>query len=441
MRVLSAHILRQLLLLSLVLALGASPVAAEPTAFERMQATQSDPFAIATFASQNNVSAMEAERRLRIQSLQGFLEPRLHARLFHRFGGVSWDPVTSQFVVHVTDNTAAGVAQELIDRNLVADMFRVEVVEFSLRELTIRQAQSAQHLSSLLSPSEFAIDIDISRNDLVATLDSEVSAKALSGVEDLLLSAPEPIRVRSRANIEVSKSLACTYPHCSTPLRGGVAISQLGAAFAGTPPGKCTSGFTAVLPSDYSAKYLVSAGHCMLDDGDPVTNEGRWKAYMRSYGDRQIGYVGEWFVDGRGDLSRIRVQDTSASPNWYTSQLIGRTQAWGNAVPERPLRGWVATPAIGSFYCRYGQRTSYSCGTVTTGSRCAPVSTENGVVTICNAWDGTAGAAAGDSGGPATGYGDIAFGVLSGGDSSMTRFTNIDALQANLGVWVIWEPT
>jgi streptogrisin C len=88
----------------------------------------------------------------------------------------------------------------------------------------------------------------------------------------------------------------CRYPHCSPPLRGGVAIYN----DVGTATGKCTSAFVARSRSDQKL-YLMTAGHCIrhVDDDAWFT---RW-----SNRNHTIGAAHNWVFDSRGDMAILNI--------------------------------------------------------------------------------------------------------------------------------------
>ncbi|GHH66869.1 protease [Streptosporangium violaceochromogenes] len=166
---------------------------------------------------------------------------------------------------------------------------------------------------------------------------------------------------------------------CDPPLRSGLAI------FGGG--GRCTSAFTAYSGSSY---YMLTAGHC-------AEMGAWWDVSTYSYGYQNVGSVSNYTFGWDGDSAVVSIDD----PTWW--------QPRGWVYQETPIQG-SETDYIGSYVCKQGSTTGYTCGTVNEVDATVsyPDRTLSGM-TWSDACDGP-----GDSGSGVF-SGNLAHGILSGG--------------------------
>lgn len=148
-----------------------------------------------------------------------------------------------------------------------------------------------------------------------------------------------------------ARATACNYPHCNTPLRGGVYIQ--------TPTGACTAGPMAMsgvvqFPRDF---VMVTAGHCSLV-------QGQFRAWTPAGVNHVIGTRGGLVFGAEGDTAMIPVAHTS---HWDSLRPRGYIN-W-NSLSEHTLVRGSEWSFVGMNVCTSGAGPvgirPRSCGIVT----------------------------------------------------------------------------
>lgn len=427
----------------------AAPASNALTVNELESRLADDPLIVEAFAEKKRIGIVEAKQKLRIESYGSLVVSEAMATLGDRFGGYWYDPGLGRYRVGVVDKEAAAEIINPLIHNGTHVYVDLVPVKWTLRELEGLQTRLVKALMKPDSPSDVAITVSQSTNSVVVEVANDVSAAKLSEIRSTFAGAAQDVDVVpvSRSRLTVNSN-ACSWPHCDRPLRGGVAIAPMGTSW------HCTGGFVAVRPDNFAVKYMVTAGHCLHDYPSQT-----WKAFAPSYsGHWPMGPASTYFYDSRGDVGKIQIYSTNSGANyrWYTTTMVGRTAAWGNDEYLRVAQP-AAYPAAGQLFCRYGRVTPFSCGFVTDpGPR--SITYSNTGVTVGQVWLGDACALSGDSGGPATGYGNVPIGVFTGsgppgGDPGSpcvsapfappgwtSVASNIATVQGPLNAWIIWEP-
>ena len=207
--------------------------------------------------------------------------------------------------------------------------------------------------------------------------------------------------------------LACVYPFCDPPLRGGIQIFNTTSS--------CTGGFLARSRSD-SKLYQMTAGHC----GDPGPDP--WRTLFTGRSLHSIGHVHHAAFGGAYDVSIYRVENPTGwrARAWVLVTPSAQTQA--NA--EYPIRT-AANPTMGTRVCVTGSWFgSSNCGFVDG----VDVTVDYGDAVVSGLVSSTLCATFGDSGGPVLAS-TVAYGLVSGGGASCeTYFEPARTAETAMGV-------
>jgi streptogrisin C len=407
-----------------------------------------DQVMIEKLAADDGVSLDEAKRRLELQSLVGSLNEELERILGADFAGGWYDRTEARGKLAALPDDVS-VVRELVSRSAAPSEIDVVQVKHSISELEKVGGDLKDQMVASSSLPLIWYGVDVVRNRFRVGLSNLLPADDKQKARDLAVTAPDTVMVEFLPETERGTPLVCQYPDCDRPLRGGVGIS---------PPAEtlpfCTAGFVAVNPYDFNIKYLLTAGHCARVD------PGQWVARAPSTGRRQLGPRYGWSFGPNGDWGTILVRSDSF---WHTTSLIGRTAAWDVSEYLRVTQPTAPTP--GALFCRYGITTRRSCGYVSTDPgfiNYCQSAFSGSTGDVCHLFRGSACAAGGDSGGPATEYGNHPTGILSGGETvppaapcvagtnpppTFSFYTRADWVQTpappgggGSGTWIVWEP-
>lgn len=144
-------------------------------------------------------------------------------------------------------------------------------------------------------------------------------------------------------------SLACGYPWCDPPLRGGIRVTNSG--------GGCTGGFIA--KSKVDAKlYQFTAGHC-ANGGALVDN---WSTLFTDASSHVVGPVHHWYWWKEGDMAILRINNV---PGWNPKAWVNVTSGPDTTADSTYHIGSDHTSVVGMRICSTGASFGRSdCGEV-----------------------------------------------------------------------------
>lgn len=384
------------------------------------------------------VTVAEAKSNLAIQhrATRVNVVGQLEEELGDSYASVYFDNDTGEFVVPVATAgdgraaTAAGeaaVEEEFASAALGVDV-RTEVVRYSHEELEAAQEALSEELASLAEavPTQTAIDPEADAVEI--TIPFGTAAETQAEIEALARDAgvhTKVVRVNPEALEATTDGCNSSLERriCDLPVRGGVRMwgsPQWLGEKGETLQEECSVGMRA---NGYDGrKYLLTAGHCMTQDGIP-NGQPVWSwetADVPGYY-HYIGRSDQWRFPGR-DWAKIDATGTWAdTPPWPTEVAY-----WGS-TDEYPVVG-EARAYVGETLCHVGFASGASCGVVYKEN----VEVEYNVGTpreakmfgMFKAVGPELNAIGGDSGGPVVAN-NIALGVLSGSGSEGPGHTHI----------------
>lgn len=374
---------------ALALAAPAAAHAAAPGGRAAPALTAEQQTAAARLAADHGLSATEARQQIARQGSLTSLATGLRRSLGAGFGGAWIDHANGgRLTVAVAGATAAGATARVHSAAAAADAAGATTtvtVRRSLAELhalsdrlghRIAQANrgAAHGLQSAVVVQKNAIRLDLPAGHPLTAAQRSVVSWAERTLGDALLTGSYK---------HESRPLYCGGQYsCDPPLRDGLAIYGANV--------RCTSAFMAY---DSYGYYMMTAGHCAEDSS-------WWEVPTYSYGYQSVGSVVDYTFGYDGDSSIVSVDD----PSWW--------QPAGWVYPSSAVYSWDYD-YVGSYVCKEGSTTGYTCGEVTETDATVsyPDRTLSGM-TWSTACDGP-----GDSGSGVF-YGSTAYGILSGGPDS-----------------------
>jgi streptogrisin C len=389
----------------------ASTVAASP-------ARTADPAAI-SIAAQQHVTLAQAEIRLSWQqavpSLDTALSSELPAAIFGgiwialnngdrvTIGAVSLDPRTRATVTTAVRAAGLSGAADLVQvryglGQLMAadDWLGTQLDTFS------RLNAAAIHLSADYRTDLNRVQLIVAGHNLTTGERALVTAaKARYG--GLIQVVPQP------SGSSAGVSLACTYPYCSPPLRGGISITNTNSQGFGH---QCTGAFIAASRTD-GKLYQFTAGHC-VSQGIWLWN-GTWSTKFPDGSTHAIGPVHNYVFGNGGDEAILAINNPSG---WQLPQgWVYVTAGTDTTVNQQYPISSAQYSTLNQRSCTTGASSgSTTCGVVTAlgvmHTFCATLPTPS-CATVNNLGQTNICSTEGDSGGPL--YADHqAFGLLSG---------------------------
>lgn len=272
---------------------------------------------VRAYQTDYDVSYAEAFRRLSVQRLGFDLVDALQTRLGGQFAGIWFDNDSGRFKIATTRSTNETAARAVaVERGLSADADLIPV-ESTWAELQASQVElnsrlrgsiQRQHVTTALDPSANAVVVNVS--DRAGTDERErVSAEA----------DRQPVSVEVRTvpgrMLEIT-AVACAYPFCDRPLRGGVEITH-------TDGAACSAGFRAFRNT---TPYMLTAGHC---------GSGTWSTRSPSAGSTQpIGSVAFGYNDYQLDAEAI-----ATTGGYWDNATGGVTIAAWTVNENYPING------------------------------------------------------------------------------------------------------
>jgi hypothetical protein len=280
------------------------------------------------YAQRYDVSLDVADQRLQIQDDAGLvLGDAIHA-LGSSFAG-SWFDATDggrlKIGVAASAATPSGAAIDQAKQILATkgvDQYTDFVPEASsLNDLLASQHLLDQKLLVSLPLGSFATSIEPQRDAAVVTVATGLTGDQLTAVRDAVAAASTPagtvqsesstspvsvdVETANTADLSI-KGTSCAFLYggqlyCDPALRGGVLI--------GSTYNQCTAGFLVSSLSD-SKPYLMTAGHCLWEDGG-----SQWSTHFSDGTLHAIGYRHSYtwgsVTGGSGDYGIITINNPS----------------------------------------------------------------------------------------------------------------------------------
>lgn len=192
------------------------------------------------------------------------------------------------------------------------------------------------------------------------------------------------------------KLLACGYPYCEAPLRGGIMVGPTAAFNPPEPGGVCTGAFLARGKAPDNTLYQLTAGHCAFNE--------TWGTQLSPTG--PVEAIGPWKNEEFGESGDAGIYEIANDSLWNARPWI----YWAGTSEGYPIFS-DANPVKGQGICVSGAAYGESnCGTVTQLN----LTVEVGGTTLKGMIRANFCAGPGDSGAPLHYYG-VSYGILSGG--------------------------
>ena len=213
---------------------------------------------VSYIAETEGVSLEEAEVRADVESRAGELGATVEEALSSRFGGI-YVSDDSRIEIQVVGPTTTDLRliQNLAETDDVSGWVDVVASDISLDDLS----DAADGLRDRLL-SEFAeFDFSVEPDTRSGRIHLEVPIDARERIGDWLTENPLGVEVDLEGFESAGFASCVTTPpllHCDPPIRGGVAVSNIGI---------CTAGFVAKGHTSGNP-YIVTAGHCIHTIGD-----------------------------------------------------------------------------------------------------------------------------------------------------------------------------
>lgn len=311
----------------------------------------------AGFARERGISLDEARQRLGWQLVAPDLAERVPHDLGTRFGGI-WIDIhdgdrVKVGVVGEPDADAYTIVRRAADAVALTDGYDLVGVSHPMNELERDNdwlggmiaevnTDSAWPLSAGLRPDVNAVELQVpAKGELTPAQSALVSAASIE-LGDALIVATYDVR---------PEPMACDYPWCDKPLRGGIRIFN-------PPSGGCTGGFIAKSKVD-SKLYQFTAGHC-AKGGQQVDN---WSTLFTDGTDHVIGPVHHWYWWTQGDMAIMRINNV---PGWNPKAWVHVTSGPDTNTDTTYHISSDKTSVVGMRICSTGGSYGRSdCGEVT----------------------------------------------------------------------------
>lgn len=276
-----------------------------------------------------------AERAVKTQDLRILLRSQLFENDPAGYGGSWYDPVAD--VEHVGAVTAA---TERAVRNIGRQV--------GINTATTRVAHSYRDLELLADKVKWTdlassgvrdAAVDVVSNSVVVSVDPGQAARARGAVTSLLArdgvtaAGTEALRL-VESNGRKTRMSACTSRNsCGNPPRSGITL------WVGNKLNNptCSLGFTAATATTPKSRWVITAGHCIINNGGVNVTWGHGEQY---FGPARSA----WHANGV-DVGRIRIDNSYwATGGYLYSEAVGLSPAHlarlDNVVQSR---SWIAT--------------------------------------------------------------------------------------------------
>ncbi|MFD3167027.1 S1 family peptidase [Herpetosiphon sp. NSE202] len=329
-----------------------------------------------TYAKDYQVSLDEAIYRLNIQEEIGILEQDLQTKNSAVFAGI-WIQHQPKYsiILHLVADPNQRIATYLKAHKLYA-LIDIQFVKRSYNDLVATQAQ-IQALSKVLK-QPIASSITIKEN--IVEVYTENKSLLISQIQTKNNNLPVDIVIK-----EQSLPVAQTQWYAGNSLPG------------------CTTSFS-IKNNATGVRYIMTAGHCQDSSISPPFNP----LPVASGGNLVLSYS---FQNGSGYdykvLTKPQASDTITNlvrdnaPPFYNHSITGYR---------------FMTPTIGTYLCKYGKTTGYTCGTITSTTFSLNGTTPASYIEVLRSNTSSALSCYGDSGSPWY-AGQIAYGVHTAGNN------------------------
>jgi hypothetical protein len=425
-----------------------SPSSATPITLQDDVIPPVEPSVVDSYMGDYEVSREEAMRRLGMQARAPDIAEALRAALGREYAGVWYDHEIGEFVVPVTVEADRSMVQEEFARRQLGDSYRVEQANSTWAELMRAYARINTEHRSLLNRGIIQTGIDARGNAVgIATATSIAEAEREQVGRT---AASETVRVKilkqAEDNLAVP-TVACVFPSCDRPLRGGVRLlGQTGVL-------GCTTGFL-VFGNVNNQRYMMSAGHCF--DGGQDFPRYAWNSAGARH---MIGGIWSWIYGTSGDAGLVRVVGDSwwnMPPGEFWPGVVVWGPDFAGQAPSQPFHTIFngAQPSYKGLYACHsgspaqGSWPSTTCGTVSVSETSTSFDDNGdgiGDTTVGNLRRLTGASVCvlgGDSGGPVwanyTGYGIVNAG-FPGCDTTIW-YTDAQIAAANMGTHFKQQP-
>jgi hypothetical protein len=323
--------------------------------------------AVSDYASHFQVSAEEAQRRVRLLDEVGDLEARLESEYRDSFAGlwVEHDPDLTLFVAVTSDAAVGGIAAQAGEE--LASVLHFQAASFTYAELI--EIQNSLDITDSVANSTL---VDVKRNRVVV----EVLEESIEAATEVVRALPNAAAI----NVEPVGSL----PEPVVDIYGGASLDTFAQGLSGT------AGFSVkTIPPVAPADGILTAGH--LAD--------------------TLQYNGVHLVFKNGS------EGGNTDSQWHTTPgLVDTPKIWtGGPGGFRNIKNQVGynNVFVGQLMCKYGRTTAWGCGTVETKTQDPDGGGPKNAVWIRLAdCDGPDLAWEGDSGGPVV-VGNSGAGILT----------------------------
>lgn len=340
----------------------------------------------AEYAEFFEVSIDEAVDRLRLQEAASQIEETLLKHERSTFAGI-WIVHRPSFgiVVAVTSRCAANRIRRWIKHSPFRSVVSIRLANSSVRELEYDQMSALDVARMIQVPVDSGLDVTANRVELYVKNKLEFECRLAEEGLELPLSVVL-VEVDSLAETRVT-------------IEAGLALQD------------CTTGFTVV--DSRGRTGILTAGHC---DND------------MSFRGSSLLFATERF-SGSYDVQWHRLFGLAASNTVKTSFPV-----FDREITETKSR---TQQTVGSYVCRQGQVTGFSCGTILDRNYAPSYIGDVRPTFIRLRGDGRMATAGGDSGGPVFSS-DVAYGIVSGAIGRDVIYMPINYIQA-FGLRVLTE--
>ena len=264
------------------------------------------------YAAAFNVSIDEAVRRLKLQDAISLLDAALQVNESAIFGGF-WIEHTPTFrvIIQLTYGSEKDILK-YITLPEIADIIEVVSVSNTYVSLKEQHADIISLADMIKVPFESGIVFQKNQIEIYVTN-------------------------RLAFEVEMARKKQKISPNIAIIEVPALASEQRN-WYGGNALNNCTTGLSIINSS--GSKYSSSAGHCNSSHVSPLT------LFQTYYG-------------GAYDFSVLTVPSGDVIKNWVADNYTG------DSTPlYREINGYVINASVGSFMCKNGKTTGYTCGTI-----------------------------------------------------------------------------
>jgi len=341
-----------------------------------------------------NLPVSRVESDVAVQHSAGLIVTELQDSLGSRYGGLWFDDTSSTFHVMTPSAADEAAVRAAVAELGLSDSTHIEVVAHS--EDALREAATSleARLGTLVHSRRAEVGLDLPTDSLTVSLASTVAAAEADQVRsaDEGLPGDPTVSIKSVAPavLEEVAAVACKFPNCNLPVRGGVRTFDV----EGTAT--CMTGFDVKDANEYT--YILTAGHCVVEEYPEswaIANAENTIGY--TLGKPIAGLLGEGKDAGVVESTKyVPIPDIAVWAMNEAGEVTGISEA------EYYIKNEVAKAYEGEIECHIGKHTGTECGEVTSVNKHTTVEYAEpwGVKVIEHTDKICALALGGDSGGP-----------------------------------------